>query len=103
VIRESNPRSPRHSEPACTTPSLTLSLAPEALEAIAQRAAAIVIEQLGGRSSPWLTRSQAAEHLHVPVSRLEKDRSLPFHRWDGRVLYHREEIDQHLRRLPQDG
>jgi hypothetical protein len=47
-------------------------------------------------SSPWLTRQSAADYLGVPVSRLEKDRSVPSHRWDGRVLYHRSELDAFL-------
>ena len=48
-------------------------------------------------TSPWLTRQQAADYLSVPVSRLEKDRSVPAHRWDGRVMYHRGELDTWLR------
>lgn len=46
--------------------------------------------------SPWMTRKAAAEYLHVPVSRLEKDRTVPVHRWDGRVLYNRNELDEFL-------
>jgi hypothetical protein len=50
-------------------------------------------------SSPWLTRTQAADYLSVPVSRLEKDRSVPAHRWDGRVFYDRRELDAWLTKL----
>jgi hypothetical protein len=32
----------------------------------------------------------------VPLSRLEKDRTLPSHRWGGRVLYHRQELDEYV-------
>lgn len=44
-------------------------------------------------SSPWMTRGEAAAYLRVPVSRLEKDRTVPSHRWEGRVLYSRHELD----------
>jgi hypothetical protein len=44
----------------------------------------------------WMTREQAAEYLSVPKSRLEKDKSVPAHRWDGRVLYNRPELDEWL-------
>jgi len=47
-------------------------------------------------ASPWMTRAEAAGYLRVPVSRLEKDRTVPSHRWDGRVLYARHELDQWL-------
>lgn len=46
--------------------------------------------------SPWLDRKQAADYLGVPVSRLEKDRTVPCHHWEGRVLYHRAELDEWL-------
>jgi hypothetical protein len=73
---------------------LSLKLGQEALDAIAE----LVAEKIRSSepTSPWLTRKQAAEHLGVPVSRLEKDRSVPLHRWGGRVLYHRDEIDTYL-------
>jgi hypothetical protein len=48
------------------------------------------------RSSPWMTRVQAAEYLGVPVSRLEKDKRVPCHRWEVRVMYHRGELDEYL-------
>jgi excisionase family DNA binding protein len=72
-------------------------LPPEVAEAIAIRTAEIVIETLGRESSPWLTRHEAARYLSLPVSRLEKDRTIPCHRDGRRVLYHREELDAHFR------
>jgi len=76
---------------------LALTLPAAAIEAIAQRAAEIVAERLGSDGgSPWLTREQAAAYLSVPVSRLEKDKTVPAHRWDGRVLYNRGELDEWL-------
>jgi hypothetical protein len=47
-------------------------------------------------TSPWLTRAEAADYLRVPRSRLEKDKTVPSHRWDGRVMYHRAEVDAWL-------
>ncbi len=42
----------------------------------------------GAGSSPWLDRKATpAAYLGVSVSRLEKDRTVPAHRWEGRVLY----------------
>jgi hypothetical protein len=80
--------------------SVRLELPAELVEAIARRAAQLVLDQLGTRdSSPWLTRRQAAAYLGLPVSRLEKDRRIPCHRDRGRVLYHRAELDRHFRAL----
>jgi excisionase family DNA binding protein len=75
---------------------LTITLSEEAVEAIARRAAELVLEQLD-RDSPWLNREAAARYLSLPVSRLEKDRGIPFHREGRRVLYHRDELDAYLR------
>jgi hypothetical protein len=74
---------------------LTFALPRDALEAIAQRAAELVLEELGN-SSPWLTREAAARYLSLPVSRLEKDKQIPCHREGRRVLYHRDELDAHM-------
>jgi hypothetical protein len=86
---------------AAVSEPLALALPPELVEAIAQRAAALVVEQLGN-GSPWLTREAAARYCSLPVSRLEKDASkggpqeIPCHRDGRRVLYHREELDAYL-------
>ena len=61
--------------------------------------AAIAAERPYGQTaatSPWLDRRAAAAHLGVSISRLEKDRTVPSHRWEGRVLYHRAELDEWL-------
>ena len=76
---------------------LALTLSPEALEAIAARAAQLVVEQLDN-ASPWLTREAAARYLSLPVSRLEKDKAIPCHREGRRVLYHREELDTYVQK-----
>jgi hypothetical protein len=77
---------------------MSITLSADALEAIAARAAELAYERLQGEAgaSPWMTRRQAAAYLGVPVSRLEKDRTVPCRRWDGRVLYHRGELDTWL-------
>lgn len=49
-----------------------------------------------GLGSPWLDRKAAADYLGVSISRLEKDRTVPCHRWEGRVMYHRAELDEWL-------
>ena len=80
--------------------SLEATLAPETLEAIARRAAELVLAETTAQNtdqtSPWLTRREAAAYLGLPLSRLEKDRQIPCHRDRGRVLYHRDELDAHL-------
>jgi hypothetical protein len=74
----------------------SLTLTDETLEALAEKVAAILGERENGEGSPWLTRAQAADYLGVSVSRLEKDRTVPAHRWNGRVMYHRAELDSYL-------
>lgn len=76
--------------------SLSFELPSEAVEEIAARAAQLAADRLD-QGSPWMTRKQAAEYLSVPLSRLEKDKRVPVHRWKGRVLYHRDELDGYVR------
>jgi hypothetical protein len=74
---------------------LALPVPPEWLDALA----GLVAERLrllGEPVSPWMTRAQAADYLSVSLARLEKDRTVPAHRWEGRVLYHRGELDEWL-------
>jgi hypothetical protein len=66
------------------------------LDALADLVADRLRDELSERRSPWLARPQLAEYLDVPVSRIEKDRTIPCHRWEGRVLYHRNEVDRWL-------
>jgi hypothetical protein len=83
--------------------NVEFTLPPETLEAIARRAAEIVLARTDDRSSPWLNRQEAAAYLGLPVSRLEKDRQIPCHRDRGRVLYHRDELDAHFLTLGRSG
>ena len=77
--------------------NVELTVPPELVEAVAERAAQIVLAKLGGATvSPWMTRAEAAEYLSVPVSRLEKRRDVPHVKDGARVLYHRDELDAWL-------
>jgi hypothetical protein len=89
--------SARPSKDRSTQPfvDLSLSLSESVVNEIAQKAAELAVQRING--SPWLTRREAAEYLRLPVSRLEKDRTIPCHRDSGRVLYHRAELDEHFR------
>jgi len=74
---------------------VNLSLSAESLDAIVEAVRDRITSELC-QASPWMTRAQAAEYLGVPVSRLEKDRRMPSDRWEGRVMYHRGELDEDL-------
>jgi hypothetical protein len=72
---------------------LSLSLPESVVNEIAERAAQLAVERIGSR---WMSRRQAADYLGVPVSRLEKDKSVPVSKWDGRCFYDRLELDEFL-------
>jgi hypothetical protein len=76
--------------------NVSIEIPSEAVEAIAFRAAEIVMSRGSSIMSPWMTRREAADYLRLPVSRLEKDRRVPCHRDQGRVLYHRDEVDAYF-------
>ena len=76
---------------------LGLTLPAETLDAIAVRVAELLADK-----SPWMTRPEAAVYLRLPVSRLEKDRRIPCHRDNGRVLYYRPELDDYFLALCDD-
>jgi hypothetical protein len=71
-----------------------VELSDGALEQIAQRVAELL--RKSDSASPWMNRRQAADYLGLPLSRLEKDRRIPCHKDEGRVLYHRGELDEYL-------
>jgi excisionase family DNA binding protein len=76
---------------------VNLAVPSELIETVARQAAALVLsEGWAFSSSPWMTRQEAAEYLRLPLSRLEKDRQIPFHKDGGRVLYHRVELDAYM-------
>lgn len=78
---------------------LATCLGPELLDALDAHVIDLVAEasaQANGAAG-WLDRKAAAAYLGVPLSRLEKARDVPAHRWDGRVLYSRAELDEWMR------
>lgn len=79
--------------------TVRVTLSPDVIAAIAERTADAIGSLLSEMVSPWMTRCEAAEHLALPLSRLEKDRRIPCHRDGGRVLYHRAEIDDYFLKL----
>ena len=82
--------------------TLALELPADVLDAVAERAAEIVLERLGEPTapSPWLDVAGAAEHIAAPVSRIyalvSADR-IPHHRDGSRLLFHRDELDAWIR------
>lgn len=74
---------------------LHIELPDDVLAQIVDQVTARIRQELA-TSSPWMTRKEAADYLRVPVSRLEKDRTVPSHRWEGRVFYARPELDTWL-------
>jgi len=97
-----DPAGPRlESGPADGPPTFNLGgrslpIPAEWLDVLADLVAGRLRQGQAERTSPWLTRRQLAEYLDVPVSRIEKDKTIPCHRWEGRVLYHADEVDQWL-------
>jgi len=80
----------------------TFTLPPQVIEAIAQRAAAIMAETAAEHRSPWLTVEEAADYLRWPKQRLYKltaaRHGIPHRRHRNRLLFHREELDDWLDR-----
>ena len=75
--------------------ALRFEIALDAFDVLVARVTDRVLTEVAD-SSPWMNRHAAAGYLDVPVSRLEKDRTVPTHRWDGRILYNRHELDEWL-------
>jgi len=78
----------------------TLTLSPEVIEAIAQRAAAIVDQRAAEERSPWLTVAEAADYLRWPKQRLYKLTAardgIPHRRHGNRILFRWDELDEWL-------
>jgi hypothetical protein len=85
-----------HRPPTSQHGGWSLPVPNEWLDVLADAVAQRLGDAQSEHSSPWLTRQQLADRLGVPLSRIEKDRTIPCHRWEGRVLYHRDEVDQWL-------
>ena len=83
--------------------ALQLTVPPAMLEAVAERAAAIVLERLAElevttERSPWLTgAAAAAEYLGWPTERVYKKlRDVPHHRHGSRLMFRRDELDAYI-------
>lgn len=81
-----------------TDESITVALPEEALDAIAARAAQIVLERTGEHkdSSPWLTVSEAADYLRVSertVHRMIESGRVSAGTVGRRRLLHRDDLD----------
>lgn len=76
--------------------SIQINFPPELVPEVAEH-----INQLARTSeSPWMKAEGAAEYIDAPVSRIRKLTSkgeIPHHHEGGRVLYHREELDEFVR------
>ena len=85
------------------TEPITFTLSAEQLDQLVEAVTTRVAEQLGetnGRS-PWLTAAEAADHLRWPVKRiynLTAAVAIPHRKHEGRVLFHRDELDAWLDR-----
>lgn len=78
------------------TESVSIEVPPALIDAIVDQVAQRVRAELDA-ASPWMTRATAAAYLDVPISRLEKDKTVPCHAWEGRRMYHRAELDEWMR------
>lgn len=79
---------------------LALTVPDELLEALACRVAELLVPLISAPAgSPWLTVTEAAEHMRCKPKRiydLISQHRLPAHRDGGRVLLRRDELDAYL-------
>jgi excisionase family DNA binding protein len=73
------------------------NLETDVLNELARRVAAL----LDGRrdASPWMSAPEAAEYLRYPLKRvynLTAANAIPHHRQGGRLVFHRDELDNWL-------
>ena len=79
--------------------TLALTLPDEIVEAVARRAAELVVEYQRLESEPWMNTKQAAAYLACKPQRLHELSSLEriAYRKDGsRNLYRRSDLDRYL-------
>lgn len=79
---------------------LTVELSDEQLEAIAERAAQIVLDRQTDLS-PWLNTQQAADYLACTTDRLydlKQVGHIPYYKDGSRLLFRRDELDEWLRK-----
>jgi excisionase family DNA binding protein len=82
---------------------ITVIVPSEAIEAVAERAAQLVLAELrrsdAGRS-PWLAGAQAAaDYLGMPRARIYKQlATIPHYRHGARLMFRRDDLDAWLER-----
>jgi excisionase family DNA binding protein len=91
--------------------SLTVPLE-QLLDAIAERVITQLIERqslepaTGNQPSPWMNVATTATYLDLPRQRLYKltaQGAIPHYKQEGRLLFHRQELDQWLAGYRQGG
>ena len=79
--------------------AFALALPPELVEAVAQRAAQLVVAQLAATDDSWLDVDGAARHLACGRRRiydLHSQRRIPAHKDGSRLLFRRSELDAYV-------
>jgi excisionase family DNA binding protein len=80
--------------------ALNIELPAEVLEAIAERAAVLLREQVSTPSDRWLGTKAAADYLGCSTGRLHNLTSagrIPHHHEGGRLVFSTSEIDEWIR------
>lgn len=89
--------------------SVSLTLPPELLESIAERAAELVAARAPAAPAPWMNVDQASHYLGIPKQSLYKltsAKAIPHAKPGNRLLFKREDLDAWLeehREGPVDG
>lgn len=76
--------------------TLSLTVPPELLEQIAERAAEIVAGRAVPAASPWMSVDQAADYVGIPKQSLYKltaAKAIPHAKPGNRLLFNREDLD----------
>lgn len=98
-----SPAPVRDAPPVDLALPVSFALPPEFVEAVADRAAALIARRLDSRPEPWIGVDDAAEHLACPVSRIYRlvslakgDRQanpIPYCKDGQRLLFRRSDLD----------
>lgn len=79
---------------------LNVGVPDETMQTIAKMVEQRLSDRLAENHSPWMTAPEAAAYLRCGVSRIRKlcmTNAIPVHRDGGRVLFHRDELDEFVR------
>ncbi|HUR86328.1 MAG TPA: helix-turn-helix domain-containing protein [Solirubrobacteraceae bacterium] len=88
-----------HSMESAEAQAFTLSMPADVVEAVAQRAAELVVARLAASEDAWLDVEGAARHLACGRRRiydLHSQRRIPAHKDGTRLLFRRSELDAYL-------